>query len=135
MGLNRDLGFTEADRVENIRRVGEVAKLMTECGLVVLCSFISPYRAERDMVRGLVPEGEFVEVFVDTPIEECIRRDPKGLYAKAKAGQIKNFTGFDAPYEAPENAEIHLHTSGQEVQQLADQVVKVLTDRGIVTAG
>ena len=134
-GLNRDLGFTEADRVENIRRVGEVAKLMTECGLVVLCSFISPYRAERDMVRGLVPEGEFVEVFVDTPIEECIRRDPKGLYAKAKAGQIKNFTGFDAPYEAPENAEIHLHTSGQEVQQLADQVVKVLTDRGIVTAG
>jgi bifunctional enzyme CysN/CysC len=134
-GLNRDLGFTEADRVENIRRVGEVAKLMTECGLVVLCSFISPYRAERDMVRGLVSEGEFLEVFVDTPIEECIRRDPKGLYAKAKAGQIKNFTGFDAPYEAPEKAEIHLHTSGQEAQQLADQIVKALTDRGIVSAG
>jgi bifunctional enzyme CysN/CysC len=134
-GLNRDLGFTEADRVENIRRVGEVAKLMTECGLVVLCSFISPYRAERDMVRGLVGEGEFLEVFVDTPIEECIRRDPKGLYAKAKAGQIKNFTGFDAPYEAPENAEIHLHTSGLEAQQLADQVIKALAERGIVTAG
>jgi bifunctional enzyme CysN/CysC len=133
-GLNRDLGFTEADRVENIRRVGEVAKLMTECGLVVLCSFISPYRAERDMVRGLVGEGEFLEVFVDTPIEECIRRDPKGLYAKAKAGQIKNFTGFDAPYEAPENAEIHLHTSGLEAQQLADQVIKALADRGIVIA-
>jgi bifunctional enzyme CysN/CysC len=134
-GLNRDLGFTEADRVENIRRVGEVAKLMTECGLVVLCSFISPYRAERDMVRGLVSEGEFLEVFVDTPIEECIRRDPKGLYAKAKAGQIKNFTGFDAPYEAPEKAEIHLHTSGLEAQQLADQVVKALADRGVITAG
>ena len=101
-GLNRDLGFTEADRVENIRRVGEVAKLMTEGGLIVLCSFISPYRAERDMVRGLVADGEFIEVFVDTPIEECIRRDPKGLYAKAKAGTIKNFTGFDAPYEPPQ---------------------------------
>jgi bifunctional enzyme CysN/CysC len=130
-GLNRDLGFTEADRVENIRRVGEVAKLMTECGLVVLCSFISPYRAERDMVRGLVAEGEFLEIFIDTPIEECMRRDPKGLYAKAKAGQIKNFTGFDAPYEAPEKAEIHLQTSGQEAEQLAAQVIKALTERGI----
>ena len=99
-GLNRDLGFTEADRVENIRRVGEVAKLMVESGLVVLCSFISPYRAERDMVRGLVDPGEFIEVFVDTPISDCIERDPKGLYAKARAGQLKNFTGVDAPYEA-----------------------------------
>ena len=131
-GLNRDLGFTEADRVENIRRVGEVAKLMTECGLVVMCSFISPYRAERDMVRGLVGDGEFLEVFVDTPIEECIRRDPKGLYAKAKAGQIKNFTGFDAPYEAPEKPEIHLHTSGLEAADLADQVVTALRDRKVV---
>ena len=110
-GLNRDLGFTEADRVENIRRVGEVAKLMVESGLIVLCSFISPYRAERDMVRELVGDGEFIEVFVDTPIDECIERDPKGLYAKAKAGQLKNFTGVDAPYEtarcprsAPANA-------------------------------
>jgi bifunctional enzyme CysN/CysC len=134
-GLNRDLGFTEADRVENIRRVGEVARLMTESGLVVLCSFISPYRAERDMVRGLVPEGEFIEVFVDAPIEECIRRDPKGLYAKARAGQIKNFTGFDAPYEAPENPEIHLRTTGLDAQLLADQVIEALTDRGIVTMG
>ena len=100
-GLNRDLGFTEADRVENIRRVGEVAKLMVESGLIVLCSFISPYRAEREMVRGLVADGELIEVFVDTPIEDCMRRDPKGLYAKAKAGQFKNFTGIDAPYEAP----------------------------------
>lgn len=133
-GLNRDLGFTEADRVENIRRAGEVAKLMTEGGLIVLCSFISPYRAEREAVRGLVPEGEFIEVFVDTPIEECMRRDPKGLYAKAKAGTIKNFTGFDAPYEAPEAAEIHLHTSGQAPEQLAEHVVKALTERGIVSA-
>ncbi len=109
-GLNRDLGFTEADRVENIRRVGEVAKLMTECGLVVLCSFISPYRAERDMVRGLVGDGEFLEVFVDTPIEECIRRDPKGLYAKAKAGPDQELHRLRrALREAPEKAEIHLH--------------------------
>jgi bifunctional enzyme CysN/CysC len=131
-GLNRDLGFTEADRVENIRRVGEVAKLMTESGLVVLCSFISPYRAERDMVRGLVPEGEFIEVFVDTPIEECVRRDPKGLYAKAKAGQIKNFTGFDAPYEAPQTPEVHLHAAGHPPEELAEQVVQAMTARGIV---
>jgi bifunctional enzyme CysN/CysC len=133
-GLNRDLGFTEADRVENIRRVGEVAKLMTESGLVVLCSFISPYRAERDMVRGLVPEGEFIEVFVDTPIEECVRRDPKGLYAKAKAGQIKNFTGFDAPYEAPQTPEVHLHAAGHPPEELAAQVVQAMTARGIVEA-
>ena len=106
-GLNRDLGFTEADRVENIRRVGEVAKLMAEAGLIVLCSFISPFRAERRMVRDLVADGEFIEVFVDTPIEECIARDPKGLY-KARAGEIKNFTGIDPPYEAPENPEIRL---------------------------
>jgi bifunctional enzyme CysN/CysC len=131
-GLNRDLGFTEADRVENIRRVGEVAKLMTEAGVIVLCSFISPYRAERDVVRKLVPEGDFIEVFVDTSIDECIRRDPKGLYAKAKAGGIKNFTGIDAPYEAPEAPEIHLLTVGQEPEQLAERVVKDLTDRGII---
>ena len=93
-GLNRDLGFTEVDRVENIRRVGEVAKLMVDSGLIVLCSFISPYQAERDMVRRLVEPGEFIEVFVDTPIEACIERDPKGLYAKARAGQLKNFTGI-----------------------------------------
>jgi bifunctional enzyme CysN/CysC len=132
-GLNRDLGFTEADRVENIRRVGEVAKLMTEAGIIVLCSFISPYRSEREMVRRLVPEGDFIEVFVDTPIDECMRRDPKGLYAKAKAGEIKNFTGIDAPYEAPEAAEIHLLTAGQEPEQLADRVVKNLAERGIIS--
>ena len=131
-GLNRDLGFTEADRVENIRRVGEVAKLMTEAGIIVLCSFISPYRAERDMVRKLVPEGDFIEVFVDTPIDECMRRDPKGLYAKAKAGGIKNFTGIDAPYEAPETPEIHLSTAGSEPGRLADLVFENLSERGII---
>ena len=133
-GLNRDLGFTEADRVENIRRVGEVAKLMVESGLVVLCSFISPYRAERDMVRGLVDPGEFIEVFVDTPISDCIERDPKGLYAKARAGQLKNFTGVDAPYESPENPEIHLHTLGRTPEQLTEEVLLALADRQIVSS-
>ena len=131
-GLNRDLGFTEADRVENIRRVGEVAKLITEAGIVVLCSFISPYRAERDMVRGLVAAGDFIEVFVDAPIEECIRRDPKGLYAKAKAGKIKNFTGIDAPYEPPSSPELRLPTANRSPEQLAEQVVTYLADHGIL---
>ena len=125
-GLNRDLGFTEADRVENIRRVGEVAKLMVDSGLIVICSFISPYKAERDMVRGLVAEGDFIEVFVNTPIEECMRRDPKGLYTKAKEGKIKNFTGIDAPYEAPERPEIRLETVGHGPDELADQIVELL---------
>jgi len=131
-GLSRDLGFTEADRVENIRRAGEVAKLMVEGGLIVLCSFISPYRAEREMVRGLVAAGEFVEVFVDTPIDECIRRDPKGLYAKAMDGRIKNFTGVDAPYQAPQAPEIHLHTMGTAPEQMAEIVVAQLISRNIV---
>ena len=124
-GLNRDLGFTEADRVQNIRRAGEVAKLMVDGGLIVICSFISPYKSERDMVRNLVSDGEFIEVFVDTPIEECVRRDPKGLYSKAKAGKIKNFTGVDdAPYENPTTAEIHLETvvNFRQAEQLAEQV-------------
>ena len=125
-GLNRDLGFTEADRVENIRRAGEVAKLMVDSGLIVICSFISPYRAEREMVRALVGDGEFIEVFVDTPIEECVRRDPKGLYSRAKAGKIKNFTGIDAPYEAPEHPEIRLDTVGRPPEQLADRIIAML---------
>ena len=129
-GLNRDLGFTEADRVENIRRAGEVAKLMVDAGLIVVCSFISPYKAEREMVRGLVGEGEFIEVFVDTPLEECVQRDPKGLYSKAKAGKIKNFTGIDAPYESPEAPEVHLRTIGSSPDELADRVIKALIDRG-----
>ena len=112
-GLNRDLGFTEADRVENIRRVAEVARLMADAGLIVLVSFISPFRAERRLAREIMAQGEFVEVFVDTPFEECARRDPKGLYAKALNGEIKNFTGLDSPYEAPENPEIHLRDTRQ----------------------
>lgn len=131
-GLNRDLGFTESDRVENIRRAGEVAKLMVDGGLLVICSFISPYKAERDMVRSLVGDGEFIEVFVDTPIGECVRRDPKGLYAKAKSGTIKNFTGIDAPYEAPSAPEIHLTTLNQQPERLADTVLNCLATRGII---
>jgi bifunctional enzyme CysN/CysC len=131
-GLNRDLGFTEADRVENIRRAGEVAKLMLEGGLIVLCSFISPYRAEREMVRSLVPVGEFIEVYVDTPLDECMRRDPKGLYAKAKAGAIKNFTGFDAPYEVPSAPDLHLHTVDHNPEALAERVFAELVARALI---
>ena len=105
-GLNKDLGFTPADRVENIRRAGEVAKLLVDAGVVVLCSFISPFRAERRAIRELMEQGEFIEVFVDTPLADAEKRDPKGLYAKARAGEIKNFTGIDSPYEVPDDAEI-----------------------------
>ena len=125
-GLNKDLGFTDEDRVENIRRVAEVAKLMADAGLIVLVSFISPFRAERRMARELFATGEFLEVFVDTPLEEAERRDVKGLYAKARAGKIKNFTGIDSPYEAPEAPEIHLRAAEAEPQQLADQLVERL---------
>jgi bifunctional enzyme CysN/CysC len=127
-GLNKDLGFTDEDRVENIRRVAEVAKLMTEAGLIVIVSFISPFRAERRMARDMFAEGEFAEVFVDTPIEVCEQRDAKGLYAKARKGEISNFTGISSPYELPENADFTLHTveTAADVlaQQLVDQVVK-----------
>jgi bifunctional enzyme CysN/CysC len=131
-GLNRDLGFTDADRVENIRRVGEVAKLMTEAGLIVLCSFISPFRAERRMVRELMEVGEFIEIFVDTPLEECIARDPKGLYRRALAGEIKNFTGIDQPYEAPEHAEIVATTMSQTPESEARRIVKALEIRALI---
>jgi bifunctional enzyme CysN/CysC len=132
-GLNRDLGFTAPDRVENIRRVGEVAKLMVEAGLIVLCAFISPFRAERQMVRALLEPGEFLEVFVDTPLAECRRRDPKGLYAKADAGLIRNFTGLDSPYERPETAELHLHTQDRTAEALAADVVEALLRKGRFT--
>lgn len=125
-GLNRDLGFTEADRVENIRRVAEVARLMVDAGLIVLVSFISPYRSERRMARELFAPGEFVEVFVDTPLEECERRDVKGLYAKARAGEIPNFTGISAPYEAPEQPELHLRTEGRSVDTLIEQLLDAI---------
>jgi bifunctional enzyme CysN/CysC len=131
-GLNRDLGFTEPDRVENIRRAGEVAKLMTEGGLIVICSFISPYRAEREMVRGLVPAGEFIEVFVDTPLAEAERRDTKGLYGKARRGELKNFTGIDSPYEPPESPEIHLRTTDVSAAQAAEQIVEHLERNGVL---
>ena len=131
-GLNRDLGFTAADRVENIRRIGEVAKLMTDAGLIVLCSFISPFRAERRMVRELLDDGEFIEIFVDTPLAECIARDPKGLYARALAGEIKNFTGVDQAYERPERAEIRLDAGHGDAQALAQAVIEDLARRKIV---
>ena len=131
-GLNRDLGFTDADRVENIRRVGEAARLFVDAGLIVLVSFISPFRSERRMARELMGQGEFIEVFVDTPIEVCMQRDPKGLYEKAKAGEIRNFTGIDSPYEEPENAEVTLKTVGEEPTTLASQLVAHLKSLGIV---
>jgi len=130
-GLNRDLGFTEEDRVENIRRVAEVARLMADAGLIVLVSFISPFRAERRMARELMGEGEFVEVFVDTPFEECARRDPKGLYKRALNGEIKNFTGVDSPYEAPENAEVHLSTEGKPPEEMVEVLEDWLARHGL----
>jgi bifunctional enzyme CysN/CysC len=131
-GLNRDLGFSEADRVENIRRVAEVSKLFVEAGLIVLVSFISPYRAERMLAREAVGEGEFLEIYVDTPVDECRRRDPKGLYAKADAGVIRNFTGVDAPYEQPLDPEIRLRTLEGAPEVLAEQVFDELRRRGFV---
>ena len=125
-GLNRDLGFTEADRAENIRRIAEVAKLMVDAGLIVLVSFISPFRAERRLARGLFEPGVFVEVFDDTPLEECERRDPKGLYAKARRGELPNFTGIDSAYEVPLAPEIHLKTIGRTPEEVADHVVRQL---------
>jgi len=125
-GLNKDLGFTEADRIENIRRVGEVAKLMTDAGLIVITAFISPFRAEREMVRAMLPEGEFIEIFIDTPLAEAERRDVKGLYKKARAGQLKNFTGIDSPYEVPENPEIRIDTTDMTPEQAAELIVERL---------
>ncbi len=129
-GLNRDLGFTDEDRVENIRRVGEVAKLMVDAGLIAIVSFISPFRAERRMVREMLGEGEFVEVFIDTPFDECVKRDPKGLYARAIKGEIKNFTGVDSPYEIPERADLHLETLNRSPEELADELEAWLKEHG-----
>ena len=125
-GLNKDLGFTETDRIENIRRVGEVAKLMADAGLIALTAFISPFRAERDMVRAMLPEGEFVEIFVDTPLEVAEARDVKGLYKKARAGQLKNFTGIDSPYEPPEHPDIRVNTVEMSPAEAAEYIVRQL---------
>tara|TARA_A100001015_G_scaffold77007_1_gene85516 strand:+ start:8246 stop:10147 length:1902 start_codon:yes stop_codon:yes gene_type:complete len=125
-GLNKDLGFTAADRVENIRRVGEVAKLMTDAGLIVITAFISPFKSEREMVRSMMPADEFFEVYIDTPLSIVEKRDVKGLYAKARAGQLKNFTGIDSPYEAPEDPEIHIDTTTMSIDEAADLIVNYL---------
>jgi adenylylsulfate kinase len=131
-GLNSDLGFAPEDRVENIRRIGEVARLFADAGGIVLSAFISPYRQDRDRVRGLMTEGEFIEVFVDTPLEICEARDPKGLYKKARAGEISNFTGLDAPYEAPESPEVHLRTANLSVDEAAGLVIRYLEQQNIL---
>lgn len=133
-GLNKDLGFTDADRVENIRRVGEASKLMVDAGLIVLVSFISPFISERRLARNLVEDGEFIEVFVNTPLELCEQRDPKGLYKKARAGEIKNFTGIDSDYEVPEAAEIEIKTDRVSAEEAAEQIVSYLEDRGYLSA-
>ena len=125
-GLNKDLGFTEKDRIENIRRVGELARLMVDAGLIVITAFISPFRAERDMVRKMLPEGEFLEVHIDTPLAVAERRDVKGLYKKARAGQLKNFTGIDSPYEMPVNPEVHIDTTQMDSDKAADLIVEEL---------
>jgi bifunctional enzyme CysN/CysC len=129
-GLNRDLGFTDADRVENIRRVAEVARLMADAGLIVIVSFISPFRSERRLARELMPEGEFLEVFVDTPLAVAEQRDVKGLYKKARAGELKHFTGIDSPYEPPEHPEIHVDTTALTPAEAAELVVARMDDRG-----
>jgi bifunctional enzyme CysN/CysC len=131
-GLNRDLGFTTADRVENIRRVAEVGRLMVDAGLIVTAAFISPHRAEREMARSLFAPGEFIEVFVDVPLAVAEQRDVKGLYAKARRGELPNFTGIDSPYEAPTAPEIHLDAAAMNVEASADQVLQELERRGIV---
>ena len=132
LGLNRDLGFTEADRTENIRRVGEVAKLMVEAGLIVLCCFISPFAAQRRFVRELVEDGEFIEVFLDAPLEVCIARDPKGLYRRALAGEIKDFTGIDQPYERPEPPELRFQTHLCSSSEIAEEILRHLFEKKIL---
>ena len=131
-GLNRDLGFTDADRVENIRRVSETAKLFVESGLIVMVSFISPFRAERQMARTLFDSDEFLEIFVDTPLEICEERDPKGLYKKARSGELKNFTGIDSVYESPDAPEIHLDAAHDDPEALIEQIMATLEDRGMI---
>jgi len=131
-GLNRDLGFSDHDRTENIRRIGEVAKLFVDSGAVVTTAFISPFRSDRDQVRDIFVEGEFIEVFVDCPLEECERRDPKQLYVKARRGEIKDFTGIDSPYEAPEHPEITVRSGNLTVEEAVEQIFAYLRDKNII---
>ena len=131
-GLNNDLGFSDTDRIENIRRIGEVAKLFVDSGTLVLTAFISPFISDRQQVRDLLGEQQFLEVFIDTPLEVCESRDPKGLYKKARSGEIKNFTGIDSEYQAPVNPEIHVQTAGKSIEECGEQVVEVLLERGYI---
>jgi len=131
-GLNGDLGFSDKDRVENIRRIGEVSKLFVDAGLIVSTAFISPFCADREMVRHQLGEGEFLEIFIDTPLDVCEQRDPKGLYKKARAGEIKHFTGIDSEYEAPAQPEIHIRTAEYNVEECAGQVIDALRQQGII---
>ncbi len=133
MGLNKNLGFSAEDRTENIRRIGEVAKLFSDAGLITSTAFISPYRADRDLVRALLPAGEFIEIMVEASLETCEARDPKGLYKKARAGELKNFTGIDAPYEAPEKPELVLDSNAKGIDALADEVIAYLQAQGFLS--
>lgn len=131
-GLNGDLGFSDSDRVENIRRISEVAQLFVDAGLIVSTAFISPFRADRELAASKLASGEFIEVFIDTPIEICEQRDPKGLYKKARAGEIKDFTGIDSAYEAPENPIIHVRTADKSIEQCAQQIIDHLIEHGFI---
>ncbi len=131
-GLNKDLGFSFEDRVENIRRVAEVAKLFVDAGIIVSVAFISPFLKEREKAKGIIGEENFVEIFVDTPLEECMKRDPKGLYKKALSGEISEFTGIDSPYEPPENPDIHINTVKTDINKSVSIILNLLSDRGIV---
>ncbi|MCD6432491.1 MAG: adenylyl-sulfate kinase [Sulfurimonas sp.] len=132
-GLNSNLGFNDASRVENIRRVGEVAKLFVESGQIVLTAFISPFREDRELVKNLVEKDEFIEVFIDTPLEVCEIRDPKGLYKKARAGEIKDFTGIDSPYEQPDKADIHIMNDEITIEKACEQIIDFLIDNNYIT--
>ncbi|WP_299130672.1 adenylyl-sulfate kinase [uncultured Vibrio sp.] len=131
-GLNKDLSFSDTDRIENIRRIGEVAKLFVDSGTIVLTAFISPFIADREQARALLSAGEFLEVFIDTPLSVCEQRDPKGLYQKARSGEIKNFTGIDSKYETPLNAEIHIETEGKSIETCAEAVINRLAKLGYI---
>jgi len=134
MGLNKNLGFSAEDRTENIRRIGEVAKLFADAGVIALTAFISPFKADRDQVRALFKNGEFHEIYVNASLETCEKRDPKGLYKKARAGEMKNFTGIDSPYEAPENPELVLDANTRSIDELADDVIAYLASKGLLSA-